>query len=75
MSALGARLAKEYPNEDPGRGITVMACSDVRVHPQIDVVLTAIASLLLVAVGLVLAIACSISPRCYRCAVSRAQRK
>lgn len=59
MSALGARLASECPDEDPGQGISVVASSDVRVHPQMDGLLTAVASLLLGVVGLVLAIACS----------------
>ena len=36
MDILGCRLAADYPNEDPGKGITVMASSDVRVHPQMD---------------------------------------
>ena len=59
MAILGTRLAAEYPNEDPGKGITVFASSDVRIHPQMDGLLTAVASVLLVVVGLVLAIACS----------------
>jgi predicted permease len=59
MDNLGARLAKEYPNEDSGKGITVMAASDVRVHPQMDLLLASLASMLLITVGLVLAIACS----------------
>ena len=59
MDILGARLAAEYPEEDPGRGITVVASSDVRVHPQMDGLLATVAWLLLVVVGLVLAIACS----------------
>ena len=59
MSILGTRLAAEYPQEDPGRGIAVYASSDVRVHPQMDGLLRAVASILLVVVGLVLAIACS----------------
>jgi len=59
MSILGERLASEYPKDDPGKGITVLASSDVRIHPQIDGLLTAIASVLLVVVALVLAIACS----------------
>src|SRR3954470_3053880 len=59
MSILGTRLAAEYPNEDPGRGIAVFASSDVRVHPQMDGLLRTVASILLVIVGLVLAIACS----------------
>ncbi len=59
MRILGTRLAAEYPKEDPGKGIAVFASSDVRIHPQMDGLLAAVASLLLVVVGLVLAIACS----------------
>ena len=59
MRILGARLAAEYPNEDPGHGITVVAASDVRIHPQLDGVLAGFAFVLLAVVGLVLAIACS----------------
>ena len=59
MGILGSRLATEYPQEDPGKGIAVFASSDVRVHPQMDGPLAAVASLLLIVVGLVLAIACS----------------
>ena len=39
--------------------MTVVASTDVRIHPQADVPFMAIASLVLVIVGLVLAIACS----------------
>jgi hypothetical protein len=59
MSVLGNRLASEYPKDDPAKGIAVFASSDVRIHPQMDGLLAATASLLLVVVGLVLAIACS----------------
>jgi predicted permease len=59
MDILGRRLAAEYPNEDPGRGIRVFASDDIWVHPQLDVVITATASIVLVIFGLVLAIACS----------------
>jgi putative ABC transport system permease protein len=59
MNILGTRLAAEYPKEDPGKGIAVFASSDVRIHPQMDGLLKAVASLLLVVVGLVLALACS----------------
>jgi predicted permease len=59
MHILGNRLASEYPKEDPGKGITVFASRDVRIHPQMDVLLKAVASVLLAVVGLVLAIACS----------------
>jgi predicted permease len=59
MNILGTRLASEYPDDDPGRGIAVFASRDVRVHPQMDGFLAAVASVLLGLVGLVLAIACS----------------
>jgi predicted permease len=59
MRILGTRLAAEYPKEDPGQGITVIASSDVRVHPQLDGVVAGFAVTLLAVVGLVLAIACS----------------
>jgi len=57
MGILGARLASEYPNEDPGKGILVFAANDVRVHPQVDGVLRAIAFVLIGVVGFVLAVA------------------
>jgi predicted permease len=59
MRILGTQLAADYPREDPGKGISVFASSDVRIHPQMDGLLNAVASLLLGVVGLVLAIACS----------------
>jgi putative ABC transport system permease protein len=59
MSTLGARLAREFPKEDLGAGISVYPSSDVRIHPQMDVLVRAIATALLAIVGLVLAIACS----------------
>jgi predicted permease len=66
MDVLGRRLEAEYPDDYRGGGelalgpgITVLASTDVRIHPQADAPLTALASLLLTIVGLVLAIACS----------------
>jgi putative ABC transport system permease protein len=59
MDILGRRLAAEYPNEDPSKGIRVIASQDIWVHPQFDGAITATASIVLVIVGLVLAIACS----------------
>ena len=59
MAILGSRLAAEYPKEDSGKGITVMASRDVHVHPQMDVIIVTLASLLLGILALVLAIACS----------------
>jgi predicted permease len=66
MDGLGRRLAAENPDLYRnagefalGTGITVVASRDVRVHPQADGPFMALASLVLVIVGLVLAIACS----------------
>ena len=66
MDVLARRLAAEYPDlfrtEGEfalGPGMTVVASTDVRIHPQADTPFMAIASLVLVIVGLVLAIACS----------------
>src|SRR5262249_4290625 len=59
MRTLATRLASQYPTEDPGKGITVTATSDVRVHPQMDAALRWIAAALLGVVGIVLALACS----------------
>jgi predicted permease len=66
MDVLGRRLEAEYPDDYRragefalGPGITVIASPDVRIHPQADAPLMALASAVLVIVGLVLAIACS----------------
>jgi len=69
MDVLGRRLAAEFPEEYRdngnggefalGTGMTVVPSKDVRIHPQADVPIMALASVVLVLVGLVLAIACS----------------
>ncbi len=66
MDVLGPRLAAALPEEvrdaaefAVGTGITVVATTDVRVHPAADAPFMAIASGVLVVVGLVLALACS----------------
>jgi putative ABC transport system permease protein len=66
MDVLARRLVAEFPDEYRdggefaiGSGITVIAAKDVRVHPQADAPMMALASLVLAIVGLVLAIACS----------------
>jgi predicted permease len=59
MNILGRRLASEYPDEDPGKGITVVAAREVRVHPQADRALVVVAALVLAVFGMVLATACS----------------
>jgi predicted permease len=66
MDVLGRRLESEYPELfrvegefSLGTGITVVASTDVRIHPQADTPFMALAALVLVIVALVLAIACS----------------
>ena len=66
MDLLGRRFEAEHPDDFRrsgefalGPGMTVVASTDVRIHPQADVPFMALASLVLVIVGLVLAIACS----------------
>lgn len=66
MDVLGRRLETEYPDDFRrsgefaiGPGVTVLPSTDVRIHPQADGPLMALASLMLVVVGLVLALACS----------------
>jgi predicted permease len=66
MDVLARRFEADYPEMFRaegefalGKGITVLPTTDVRVHPQADVPFMAIASLVLVVVSLVLAIACS----------------
>lgn len=59
MTALGLRLADDFPEEDAGRGISVLHAADVRIHPQLDLPLNYGASVLMILVGLLLAIACT----------------
>src|SRR3954468_19260682 len=66
MDVIAPRLAAALPEEvrgggefAVGTGITVVAATDVRVHPQADAPFMAIASGVLFVVSLVLAIACS----------------
>jgi len=66
MDVLAQRLAAENPDQFQtegefavGPGITVVPSTEVRIHPQADTPFMAMASLVFVIVGLVLAIACS----------------
>jgi predicted permease len=65
MDVLAPRLAAAIPDEVRGgefalgSGITVVPTTDVRIHPQADVPIMALASLVLIIVSLILAIACS----------------
>jgi len=59
MNALAARLAREYPELNRGRDITVFPTRDIRLHPQGDQELMAPAILLMGIVLLVLILASS----------------
>jgi predicted permease len=65
MDVLAPRLVANFPEEIRGgefalgTGITVVPTTDVRIHPQADVPIMALASLVLIIVSLILAIACS----------------
>jgi predicted permease len=66
MDVAGRQIAARYPEMFRtegefalGTGITVLLTKDVRIHPQADRLIRVVASLILVIVGLVLAIACS----------------
>jgi putative ABC transport system permease protein len=59
MSGLAARLAREFPEHNTGRGITVFGAGEVRMHPSIDATLMPSAAVLMTIVGLVLLIGCS----------------
>ncbi len=59
MTALATRLAREFPELNEGRDITVFANQDVRLHPSIDSMLYPVAATLMAIVGLVLLVACS----------------
>jgi predicted permease len=66
MDVLAHRLVVEYPWEVRtegefalGTGITVLPTMDVRIHPQADTSIMMLASVVLVVVSLVLAIACT----------------
>lgn len=58
MDVTARRLAADYPDTDPKRGITVLVTDDVHVHPR-ENRLKPVATMGLAVVGLVLAIACS----------------
>lgn len=59
MDALAARLAEDYPEYNRGRGITVFASRDVRMHPQGDGQLKLAGGLLSAVVLTILLLACA----------------
>jgi len=59
LETLAVSLAARYPDTNENRKMTALASSDVSIHPLVDGVLTPVAGLLLVVVGIVLLIACA----------------
>ena len=59
MSFLAERTAREFPETDRGRKITVLDPSEVRVHPEIDPMLYPASGAPLVLAALVLTLVCS----------------
>ena len=59
VAVLAARLAADNPLTNKDRRIAVKPTSDVHFHPSVDPVVVPIAAALMVAVGLVLLIACA----------------
>ena len=59
LAAVARRLGEEYPATNEGRTISALPSGDVALHPLVDRVLTPVAGLLMVVVGLVLLIACA----------------
>jgi predicted permease len=59
LQSLAARHGEDFPDIDKGRDITLFTYEAVRVHPQLDTVVTAGGIGLFVVAGLVLLLACS----------------
>ena len=58
MTAMGNRLAQEYPAENSGRNVVMVPLSETNVAPQQRSLFVLVGTLLMVIVGLVLLIAC-----------------
>jgi predicted permease len=59
MDALALQMGEANPELDRGRGLTVFARGEVRLHPEVDGILFPVGVGLMVVVGLVLLLACS----------------
>jgi predicted permease len=59
LAAVALQLGEEYPATNEGRTMSALPSGDVALHPLVDRVLTPVAGLLMVVVGLVLLIACA----------------
>ncbi|HET7217417.1 MAG TPA: ABC transporter permease, partial [Vicinamibacterales bacterium] len=59
VDVVAARLAAENPQTNKGRRVTVRLASETRLHPQADAMLSWVVTGTMIAVGLVLVIACA----------------
>ncbi len=59
LSALAAIHAREYPETNRDRRVTVIPATDIRIDPVIDRAILPVSAFLLIVVGLVLLVACS----------------
>jgi predicted permease len=59
LSALMTALAKTYPQSNTNRRLSLLPAASVRIHPELDAALTPGAAVLMIAVGLVLLVACA----------------
>jgi predicted permease len=59
LTTIATRLEKEYPNDNKGRGVTVVPLSEAAINPNFRGNAIAATSLLMAIVGLVLLIACA----------------
>jgi predicted permease len=59
LNGLAADLGERFPDLDKGRDITLFTLGQVRIHPEIDVAVTASGIGLFVVAGVVLLLACS----------------
>jgi predicted permease len=59
LEMLMRQLSATYPQTNKGRAISVLRTSEVRIHPEASAVMVPVAAGLMLAVGLVLLIACA----------------
>ncbi|MFI5179244.1 MAG: FtsX-like permease family protein, partial [Vicinamibacterales bacterium] len=59
LSAVMGELARTYPQSNANRRVTLLPAASVRIHPELDAALTPGAAVLMIAVGLVLLVACA----------------
>ncbi len=59
LSTLAANLAREYPDTNRDRRVSVLRATDIQIDPVLDRAILPISAFLLIVVGLVLMVACS----------------